>query len=385
MKVISFLIVVWMLIYHVQLCHAVHEGAANAKVMIERYEREGDFAKAALWHEAAAGCLKIISIPMTEIQIRYYLRHGENVWAERSRRELADIQKRREYHLKAAKIHWAKSETEGISAELAAEREKIAQFTSTWVQIYPNRFYHYGIYPSFFKVEQEIFKKKGDYAAVLNLEADAAEVCADQYNEITIAYFRGAALDSDQPPCEGGKDNPDLCRFIGILNKSGSGLIRGVGVAPNHNAKGTAAASRGEAISRHAANHLSKADEDRVTQYEKVRDAHRQRAALLREIAEGKPKTPPIEAETVLVDLSHQLISPTPKLTPTQALRIANRDARVQEHLKAHTSVHAYASFQGFAWFVSYSNHGWGNLGTVLVDDKTGKVLNILIVNPKNK
>ena len=161
----------------VQLSDAVREGTANAKVMIQRYEREGNFAQAALWYEAAADCLKIISIPMTEIQIRYYVRHGKNAQAERSREEFEDIKKRREYHLKAAQIHWAKSEPEGISAELEAEREKIAQFISTWAQIYPNRFYHYGIYPSFFKVEQEIFKKKRDYAAVLNLEADAAEMC----------------------------------------------------------------------------------------------------------------------------------------------------------------------------------------------------------------
>ena len=338
MKIIYSLTILWTLVWQVQISDAVREGTANAKVMIQRYEREGNFAKAALWHEAAAACLRIISIPMTEIQIRYYVRHGKNALAGRSRGELADIKQRREYHLKAAKIHWAKSETEGISAELEAEREKITQFISAWAQVYPNRFYHYGIYPSFFKVEQEIFKKKGDYAAVLNLEADAAEMCADQYNEITVAYFQRIALDHDA-------------------------VGEGVG---------------GEAISHREENRLSKVGKDCVTQYEKVRDTHRQRAALLHEIAEGKPKTFPIEAETVLRDLSHKAISPAPKLTSTQALKIANRDARLQEHLTPHTGVHGYASFQGFAWFVSYYNHGWGNLGIVLVDDKTGTVLNIL-------
>ena len=338
MKIIYSLTILWLLVWQVQRSDAVREGTANAQVMIQRYEREGNFAKTALWHEAAADCLRIISVPMTEIQIRYYLRHGKNALADRSRGELADIKKRREYHLKAAKIHWAKSETEGISAELEAEREKITQFISAWAQIYPNRFYHYGIYPAFFKVEQEIFKKKGDYAAVLNLEADAAEMCADQYNEITVAYFQGIALDRDA-------------------------VGEGVG---------------GEAISRHTANHLSKVNEGRATQYEKVRDAHRQRAALLRTLAEGKPKMPPTEAGSALRDLSRQSINPAPKLTPTQALRIANRDARLQKPLKAHTGVHGYASFQGFAWFVSYYNHGWGNLGVVLVDDKTGTVLDIL-------
>ena len=341
MKIIYSLLVLWTLICHIQPSDAVREGTANAMVMIQRYEREGNFAKAALWHEAAANCLKTISIPMTEIQIRYYLRHGKNALVERNRGELADIKKRREYHLKAAKTHWGRSETEGTSAELEAEREKITQFILTWAQIYPNRFYHYGIYPSFFKVEQEIFKKKGDYAAVLNLEADAAEICADQYNEITVAYFQGAALNRDA---------------IG----------------------GAAADVEGEAISRRAANHLSKVDENRVTQYEKIQDAHRQRAALLRELAEGKPEMLPTKAESVLKDLSHQSISPAPKLTPTQALRIANKDARLQEHLTPYAGVHGYASFQGFAWFVSYSNHGWGNLGIALVDDETGTVLDIL-------
>ena len=261
--------------------------------------------------------------------------------AERSRGELADIKKRQKYHLKAVQTHWERSEMEGTSPELEAEHENITQFISTWAQIYPNRFYHYGIYPSFFKVEQEIFKKKGDYAAVLNLEADAAEVCADQYNEITVAYFQGIALDRDAVGGDVG----------------------------------------GEAISDQMGNRLSMVGEDCVTEYEKVQDAHRQRAALLRELAAGKPKTPPIEAETVLRDVSHKAINPAPKLTPTQALGLADRDARMQEHLKAHRGVHGYASFQGFAWFVSYYNHGWGNLGTALVDDETGTVLDILIVS----
>ena len=370
MKAIYTLILVWMLVGQVQLGYAVREGTANAKVMIQRYEREGNFAKAALWHEAAAECLQIISIPMTELQIRYYLRHGKSVRAERSRRELAHIKERREYHLKAARAHWNKSETDGTSPELRTEHEKITQFISAWAQIYPNRFYHYGIYPSFFKVEQEIFKKKGDYAAVLNLEADAAEICADQYDEITVAYFREIALDSDQPPCERGQDNPDS-----------SGLVRGVGAVLNHDAVGGDV--KREVISHRRGNHPSEVAADYVIQYERIRDAYRQWAALLRKIAEGKPKTFPIEAETVLRDLPHQVISPAPELTATEALKIANGDARLQEHLKAHTGVHGYASFQGFAWFVSYSNHGWGNLGTVLVDDKTGTVLAILIVDLK--
>ena len=345
MKATYSLIVLWALVWQVQISHAVREGTANAKVMIQRYEQDGNFAKAALWHEAAADCLRIISIPMIEIQIGYYLRHGNNAQAEWSRGELADIKKRREHHLQAAKIHWEKLETEKASTKLEAEREKIREFISTWAQIYPNRFYHYGIYPSFFKVEQEIFKKRGDYAAILNFEADAAEMCADQYNEITVAYFRQVALSHD---AVGG----DVRR---------------------------------EAISHRGGNRLSKVTVDCVIQYEKIRDAHRRRATLLRGLAEGKPETPPSEAESVLKGFSHKSISPAPKLTSTQALRIASGDARLQEYLKAHTGVHEYASYQGFAWFVSYSNHGWGNLAIALVDDKTGTVLDILnLVSTRN-
>ena len=297
MRIIYSLIVLWTLVWQVQLSHAVREGTANAKVMIQRYEQEGDFTKAALWHEAAADCLKIISIPMTEYPnsvlpgSRKKCAGRAESWRISRYKETAKIPS------KGCKTHWEKSETKGTSPEPEAEREKISQFISTWVQIYPNRFYHYGIYPSFFKAEQETFKRKGDFATVLNLEADAAEMCADQYNEITVAYFRGVALNRDA---------------IG----------------------GAAADVEGEAISRRAANHLSKVGEDCATQYEKVRDAHRQRAALLRELADGKPKMSPIEAESALRDLSRQSISPAPKLTSAQALRIANRDARLQAPLK---------------------------------------------------
>ena len=93
MKAIYSLIVLWTLVWQVQLSHAVREGTANTKVMIQRYELEGNFAKTALWHEAAADCLKIISIPMTEIQIRYYVRHGKDALVDRSRGELAYMKK----------------------------------------------------------------------------------------------------------------------------------------------------------------------------------------------------------------------------------------------------------------------------------------------------
>ena len=185
-------------------------------------------------------------------------------------------------------------------------------------------------------------------------------MCANQYNEITVAYFRRVVLDRDTI----GGDVAGEAIF-----HHGENHLK---YPKTHH---TVLGSMSQELTD---NTLGILGEDCVMQYEKVRDTHRQRAALLRKIAESKPKTFPIETETVLRDSFHKAINPAPKLTSTQALEIANRDARLQEHLKTHTGVHGYASFQGFAWFVSYYNHGWGNLGIVLVDDKTGTVLDIL-------
>ena len=71
---------------------------------------------------------------------------------------------------------------------LDAERENIAKFIATWLPRYPNRFYEFGIYPTFFRRQRELAAQKGNYAEVLRLEADAAEMCAAQYERIPIAY-----------------------------------------------------------------------------------------------------------------------------------------------------------------------------------------------------
>ena len=53
---------------------------------------------------------------------------------------------------------------------------------------YPNRFYEFGIYPTFFRKQRELMEQQGDYVKVLHLEADAATMCAAQYDQIPIAY-----------------------------------------------------------------------------------------------------------------------------------------------------------------------------------------------------
>lgn len=169
-----------------QPCIAIREGTATAEVFIKRYKRSGDFGKLALWHEAAAECLTRISVPMNEIAHDYYIRHGYEKWAARAKKEAREIQAQYEYHRRRARIAWQKSETpEPI---LDAERDNIAKFIAIWLPRYPNRFYEFGIYPTFFRKQRELAEQQGDYVKALQFEADAAAMCATQYQEIPITY-----------------------------------------------------------------------------------------------------------------------------------------------------------------------------------------------------
>ena len=285
-----------------QPCIAIREGAATADIFIRHYARSGDFGKLALWHEATAECLMHISVPMNEIAHDYYIRRGYKQWAARSKKEAREIQEQYKYHRKQAKIAWQKSET--AEPTLNAERENIAKFIAMWLPRYPDRFYKFGIYPTFFRKQREIAEQEGDYVKALQLEADAAEMCATQYEKIPIAYGR-----------EG---------------------------------------------------------------YQKHRDAYRRHAALLRVLAQQNLEALPAEA-----DKGKQIISSleTRKLYPHQKadaiLRIAKSDARVKAALGNQIGVHAYPSFQGFVWVVSFSNHSSGNIVTAIVDEKTAKVLDV--------
>ena len=83
-------------------------------------------------------------------------------------------------------IAWQKSETP--EPVLNAERENIAKFIAMWLPHYPDRFYEFGIYPTFFTRQRLIAERDGNYVKALQLEADAAEMCATQYEKIPIAY-----------------------------------------------------------------------------------------------------------------------------------------------------------------------------------------------------
>ena len=165
---------------------AVQEGTATTAVFIDRYTQSGDFGKLALWHEAAAECLTRISVPMNEIAHAYYKKHGYEKWAARAEKEAREIQKLHQYHRTSAETAWQQSKTSEYS--LNAERENIKKFIETWLPRYPHRFYEFGIYPTFFRKQRDLAAREGDYMRALHIEADAAEMCAAQYQQIPIAY-----------------------------------------------------------------------------------------------------------------------------------------------------------------------------------------------------
>lgn len=165
---------------------AIREGTATAEVFIKRYTQTCDFGRLALWHEAAAECLRHISVPMNEIAHDYYKRRGYEKWAARGKKEVLEIQEHYRDHRTRAKAAWRKAKT--AEPHLNAEREKIAKFMAIWLPRYPNQFYEFGIYPTFFRKQQELAAQQGNYAKALHLEADAAEMCAAQYEHIPVAY-----------------------------------------------------------------------------------------------------------------------------------------------------------------------------------------------------
>ena len=180
------LLILLILLLTAQPSIAIREGTATAAVFIQRYTQSGDFGRLALWHETAAECLVRISVPMNEIAYAYYTRHGYETWAARVKKEALEIQRQYRHHRTSAETAWQQSETSEYN--LNAERENIAKFIVTWLPRYPNRFYEFGIYPTFFRKLRELAEQKGDYTEVLRLEADAAEMCAAQYQQIPIAY-----------------------------------------------------------------------------------------------------------------------------------------------------------------------------------------------------
>ena len=297
---------------------AVRQGTATAEVFIRRYTQSGDYGRLALWHAAAAECLKRISIPMNEIAHDYYRRNGYEKWTARAKKEAQEIQERYQFHRTRAEI--ARQQfVEGMCnprrmpyahsalillSVLDTESENIRKFIATWLPRYPDRFYEFGIYPTFFRKQREAAEQRGDYVKVLHLEADAAEMCATQYEKIPIAYG--------------------------------------------------------------------------LSSYEKHQDAYRQYASHLRSLARQNPTALP-----PLIDqgkrIADSLTTPTvpSRQKAETVLQVAKSDPRIKIALAGQRAVHAYPTFQGFAWIVNFANHSRGNIATAIVDEETAEVLNV--------
>ena len=289
-------------------CLAIREGTATADIFIKRYTQSGDFRKLARWHAAAAECLIRISVPMNAIAHDYYVQHGYEKWAARAKKEAQEIQEHHQFH--QARAETARRQSAGgicnpdSLSELDTESENIKKFITTWLPRYPDRFYQFGIYPTFFRKQRELAEQEGDYVKALRLEADAAEMCAAQYEQIPVA----------------------------------SGL----------------------------------------TDYKKHRDAYRQYASRLRSLAQQNPKALPPEINKPRQILDSLTIQTVPSQQKADAvLQIAKSDTRVKAALAGQNGVHAYPTFHGFAWVVSFSNHSQGNIVTAIIDEETTKVLGI--------
>ena len=306
------------LLLTVQPSIAIREGTATAAVFIDRYAQSGDFAKLARWHEAAAECLKRISVPMNEIAHDYYVQHGYKTWAARAKKEAQEIQKQYQFHRACAEIAWQQFVGDTCNPRrmpyahsalipilvLDTESENIKRFITIWLPHYPDRFYEFGIYPTFFRKQRELAEQRGDYIKVLHLEADAATMCAAQYEQIPVAY--------------------------GLRN------------------------------------------------YEKHRDAYHQYAAHLRKLAQQNPNTlpPGVDKGRHISDSLATQTLPSQQEVDT-VLQIAKSDTRVKAILAGQNGVHTYPTFHGFAWIVSFSNHSRGNIATAIIDEKTLEVLDV--------
>ena len=175
---------------------AVYEATSNSNMMIRRYERKGQFGKAALWREIAAECLDSISVPLAEITIEYCGRMGKAKIVQKLKSEIADAKMRREEHLKLAKMNWEKAEED--EGQLDAERIKIDKFMAEWVSHYPDRFYEFGIYQNIFKERMDRMKERWQFSEALLVEADASDMCARQYNDVPIRYFQNRMKDAEK-------------------------------------------------------------------------------------------------------------------------------------------------------------------------------------------
>ena len=369
---------------------AIREGTATAGVFIKRYAQSGDYGRLALWHEAAAECLTRISLPMNEIAHAYYTRHGYEQWVMRAEKEAYEIRTQYLHHRTSTEVAWQKFVREvcprdsfvyedfvrgvcprdsfvyedfvggvcnpDVFSVLDAERRNIEKFMATWLPRYPNRFYEFGIYPTFFRKQRELAEQEGNYAKVLRLEADAAEMCAAQYQQIPIAHglkryerFRDVYLRHAMHLRELAKQNP-------------------MTLSPE--------IDKGRRISNSLA----------IQTVSSQQIGYRLLGGRVEE-EEWKDGYPVFQSSNLPIFqsslwLTAESIAQQYALIADGYFQIAKSDARVKTTLAGQNGVHAYLSFQGFAWIVSFSNHSSGNLATAIIDAKTMKVLDVCIPSP---
>ena len=308
---------------------AVYEGTANANMMIRRHERKGQFGKAALWREAAAKCLEMISVPLAEITIDYLQRSGNAEFVRDMKAEIADARERQRDHLRRAKLNWEKAKEN--TKELDAERVKIDKFIAEWVPHYPDRFYEFGTYRNVFRERIDELKEQGRFGDALLLEADASDMCARQYEEVTIKYFR---------------DRAEVEHDVSLFDPEKIGD------------KSVVQESQGQ-----------------LEAYQKVRDEHLRRSAMLRALAKQNPRSWPAMADRKDFDVPQS----KRKLTDDKAIKLVRGDERVQQILEEYKDAREFAWFQGFCWTVSYYSRGWVSLAIAFVDDENGEVTDVLI------
>ena len=397
---------------------AIREGTATAGVFIKRYAQSGDYGRLALWHEAAAECLTRISLPMNEIAHAYYTQRGYEKWIMRAEKEAHEIRTQYLHHRTSAETAWQQFVggvcnpdsfvyedfvggvcnpdsfvyedfvggvcnpdsfvyedfvggvcnpdsfvyedfvggvcNPDVFSVLDAERRNIEKFIATWLPRYPNRFYEFGIYPTFFRKQRELAEQEGNYAKVLRLEADAAEMCAAQYQQIPIAHgrkryerFRDVYLRHAMHLRELAKQNP-------------------MTLPPE--------IDKGRRISNSLA--IQTVSSQQIG-YRLSDGWLRQRSSV--SSSYGMQSLFPYRKAFWLTAES---IAQQCALIADCYFQIAKSDARVKITLAGQNGVHAYLSFQGFAWIVSFSNHSRGNLATAIIDAKTMKVLDVCIPNP---
>ena len=354
---------------------AIREGTATAGVFIKRYAQSGDYGRLALWHEAAAECLTRISLPMNEIAHAYYTRHEYEQWTVRAEKEAYEIRTQYLHHRMSAEVAWQKFVggvcppdsfvyedfvggvcNPDVFSVLDAERRNIEKFMATWLPRYPNRFYEFGIYPTFFRKQRAVAEQKGNYAKVLRLEADAAEMCAAQYQQIPIAHgrkryekFRDVYLRHAMHLRELAKQNPMTLSLE---------IDRGRRISNSLAIQTVSSQQIGYRLSG------GRAEEE-----------------------EWKDGYPVFQSSNLPIFqsslwLTAESIAQQYALIADSYFQIAKSDARVKITLAGQNGVHAYLSFQGFAWIVSFSNHSRGNLATAIIDAKTMKVLDVCIPSP---